>query len=136
MTLRQQLEIHRTNPSCASCHRVLDPIGLGLENFNAIGQFRESDNGLKIDSGGEFVDGRKFNGAVELLEVLRADEGKISRHFARKLLTYALGRGLNSSDECAVDQIVERASADNYSVRSYIRAVVESEPFRFHSVQE
>ncbi|MFO0924535.1 MAG: DUF1592 domain-containing protein [Pirellulales bacterium] len=136
VSLRKQLEIHRSNPSCASCHKVLDPIGLGLENFNAVGGYRDQDNGQPIEANGELADGRAFSGAAELLEALKSDLPKISRHFARKMLTYALGRGLITPDECAIDEIMKKATADNYAVRTFILAIVTSQPFQYHSLEE
>ena len=108
LSLRQALELHRINPSCASCHRVMDPLGLGFENFDAIGQWRERDGEHAIDPAGELPDGRKFSNSTELVELLQSRQPEIMRHFAQKLLTYALGRGLEPYDNCAVDTIVAR----------------------------
>ena len=135
VSLRQQLEIHRSNPACASCHKVMDPIGLGLENFDAIGQWRDTDQGSKIDAAGTLADGRSFSGATELLSSLEQDKPKIAKHFARKLLTYALGRGLTTSDECAVEKIVHQAEENNFQIRTFIKGVVMSEPFQLLSTQ-
>lgn len=129
LTLRQQFAIHRANPSCASCHDVMDPLGLGFEHFNAIGQWRETDADLPVDAGGELADGRSFNGALELVTLLATDKPKIYRFFAEKLLTYALGRGLEPYDNCAVDAIMESAEQDDYTIGSFIQAVVVSDPF-------
>ncbi|MEZ6134494.1 MAG: DUF1588 domain-containing protein [Pirellulaceae bacterium] len=129
LSLRQQLEIHRTNPSCASCHRVMDPLGLGFENFDAIGQWRERDGKHPIDAAGELADGRKFNGAVELVELLGTRQHEINRHFAEKLLTYALGRGLEPYDNCAVDEIMQRAEQAEFRISSFVESIVVSEPF-------
>ena len=90
-TLRQQLEAHRANPACAICHKMMDPIGLGLENYDAIGSHRTMDNGLAIDSSGELPDGRKFNGAAQLASLVAADEN-FGRCLTEQLYTYALGR--------------------------------------------
>ncbi len=130
-TLRQSLEIHRANPSCASCHKVLDPIGLGLENFDAIGRWRTTDDGIKIDADGEFADGRKFSGPRELLEHLQVEQPKIARHFAAQLLTYALGRGLTRGDSCTLDSIVAQAKAADYRISEFIRAIITSKPFLY-----
>lgn len=129
LTLRQQFAIHRANPSCASCHDVMDPLGLGFEHFNAIGQWRETDADLPVDAGGELADGRSFNGALELVSLLATDKPKIYRFFAEKLLTYALGRGLEPYDNCAVDAIMDSAAQQDYTIGSFIQAVVASEPF-------
>jgi len=130
-TLREQLEIHRANPSCASCHRVLDPIGLGLENFDAIGRWRTTDEGSKINAAGEFADGRKFAGPRELLVHLQVEQPKIARHFAEQLLTYALGRGLTRGDSCTVDAIVAQATDADFRISAFISAVIKSKPFQY-----
>lgn len=129
LTLRQQLEIHRANPSCASCHRVMDPLGLGFENFDALGRWRDEESGHPIDAAGELADGRKFNGPSELLALLTTRKQEIARHFAESLLTYALGRGLEPYDNCAVDEIMLAAEAQDFRVSSLIQAVVASKPF-------
>ena len=131
LSLRQQLELHRANPSCASCHRVLDPIGLGLENFDAIGNWRTTDEGSKIDADGEFADGTKFTGPRELLEHLQIEQPKIARHFATQLLTYALGRGLTRGDNCTLDSIVTQSAKANFRISEFIRAIVSSKPFLY-----
>ncbi len=135
-TLRQQLEIHRANPSCASCHRVLDPIGLGLENFDAIGRWRSTDEGSKIDANGEFADGRKFSGPRELIEHLEIEQPKITRHFAAQLLTYALGRGLTRGDSCTLDSIVAQATDADYRISMFIEAIIKSKPFLYVGIQK
>ncbi|MFN5850279.1 MAG: DUF1592 domain-containing protein, partial [Pirellulaceae bacterium] len=134
LSLREQLEIHRSNPSCASCHRVMDPIGLGLENFNAIGRFRTEDAGKPIVASGELADGRTFSSAVQLSETLAQDQPKLVAHFCSKLLTYALGRGLVTADQCALGKIETYTQDRQSTVRSVIEAIVLSEPFRWTEV--
>lgn len=129
LSLRQQLEIHRENPSCASCHNVMDPLGLGFENFDAIGQYREMDGKHPVDAAGKLADGREFNGSTELVGLLATEEEAIYRHFAEKLLTYALGRGLEPYDNCAVDEIMAYAESNDYRLSSFIEAIVTSDPF-------
>ncbi len=129
LSLRKQLEQHRANPSCASCHKVLDPIGLGLENFDAIGQWRTKDEGQTIVAEGQLADGRKFSSPKELMKLLENDKPKIARHFAAQLLTYSLGRGLTRGDGCTVDSIVRQASASDLNIKSFIMSVVTSKPF-------
>ena len=129
MTLRQALELHRSNPSCASCHRVMDPLGLGFENFDAIGQWRDQDGQNPIDAAGELPDGRKFANAVELVQMLQSRQPEIMRNFAGKLLTYALGRGLEPYDNCAIDSIISSAQSQDYRLSAFIQAIVTSEPF-------
>jgi len=133
LTLRQQLELHRADPGCASCHNVLDPIGLGLENFNTIGQWRSKDEGVEIDARGKLQDGRTFNGPRELLEHLEADKEKVARHVVTQLLTYALGRGLVRQDQCTIDQVLNEARPGGYRFTDVIRAIVCSEPFLYRT---
>ncbi len=129
LSLREQLEIHRANPSCASCHRVMDPLGLGFENFDAIGQWRDTDGKHAINAAGQLADGRQFNGSVELVELLQSRQREIFRHFAEQLLTYGLGRGLEPYDNCAVDDILAAAEDRQYRLSAFIQAIVTSEPF-------
>ncbi|GAB5403209.1 MAG: DUF1592 domain-containing protein [Aureliella sp.] len=130
LSLREQLAIHRENPSCASCHNVMDPLGLGFEHFDAIGRWREKDGEHPIDAAGQLADGRKFDGSTELVSLIETSSAEVSRHFADKLLTYAIGRGLEPYDFCAVDDIVERAEAEDYRVSAFVKAVATSQPFR------
>ncbi len=133
LTLREQLELHRANPSCASCHKVMDPIGLGLENFNAVGQFREKDGELDIDANGVLADGRQFKGSGELLEHLLSDKEKFARHFTSKLLTFALGRGLVRQDSCAIDEVLRLSVDSDYEFRTLVKMVALSDVFRFRT---
>jgi hypothetical protein len=129
ISLREQLEIHRANPSCASCHNVMDPIGLGLENFDSIGRWRDKDNNQPIVASGVLADGSQFSGATELVQRLSLDQEKMARHFATMLLTYAIGRGLQAADQCAVDDIVAKAKESDYRIDSFFHAIIQSEPF-------
>ena len=139
-TLREQMKQHRENPSCASCHAGMDPIGFALENFDAVGRWREKDGGSLIDPQGTLPDGSSFSGAIELQNVLsRARRENFARCFAEKMLTYALGRGLDYYDQCAVIKIVETAREQDYRYSAFVRAVVMSEPFqkrRNRSIEE
>ncbi len=136
MSLREQLELHRADASCASCHKVMDPIGLGLENFNTIGQFREKDQGLPIDAAGQLADGREFVGSGALLQLLLADEEKFARHFITKLLTFSLGRGLVREDSCTVDVILRQTTDSNFALRDIVKSIVCSDPFRYRLPSE
>lgn len=137
LTLRKQLEIHRENASCASCHRVMDPLGLGFENFDPTGRWRELDRDQPIDASGQLATGEKFSGAKELVGLLTERRQQIARHFVSKLLTYALGRGLEPYDNCTVDQIMVRAEKDNFRLSSIVLAIVSSDPFRLRrGIQE
>ncbi len=128
-TLRQQLARHRSDPICASCHVVMDPIGLGFENFDAIGRWRDKEKKLPIDASGELPGSGPFSSPVELLRLIAQREDDFSRHLARTMLTYALGRGLEYYDKCAVDQILIGLKSDNYRFQSLIHEIVLSEPF-------
>jgi hypothetical protein len=128
-TIRQRMERHRTDPACASCHRRMDPLGFGLENFDAIGGWRSDDGGKPIDASGELPGHRAFHGPTELKSALLSRRDAFARCFAEKMLTYALGRGLDRGDRRAVDQILTRLARGDYRFSALVLAVVESEPF-------
>ena len=118
------------NPACASCHARMDPLGLSLENFDAIGQWRTTDAGTPIDASGVLLDGTKVDGPVALRHALVAQKDQFVRTVADKLLTYAIGRGLEHYDAPAIRGIVRAAAADDYRWSSTILALVKSAPFR------
>jgi hypothetical protein len=128
-SVRQQLEAHRTNATCASCHRRMDPLGFGLENYDAIGAWRTEDGKLPVDSTGTLPDGRTFRTPEELKDILKADREYFARAVAAKLLTYALGRGLERSDRQTVRIIADRAGAADYRFSSLVLEIVKSPPF-------
>ena len=128
-TLRERLARHRADPACASCHDRIDPLGFGLENFDAVGRWRDGDAGAPINATGALPGGVTFEGPDGLKEYLLTRKDDFVRNLAVKLLSYALGRGLTEADGCAVDAIVERVRAADYSSRELIFAVVESDPF-------
>jgi hypothetical protein len=130
---REALEAHRANPTCASCHRVLDPIGLALENFDAVGAWRTKDSGTLgsiVDASGELTDGTRINGVVELRNALMRDPDVFVRTMTEKLLTYGLGRGLGPQDMSVVRQIVRDARGRNYRFSSLVLGVATSVPFQ------
>ncbi len=130
-TLRQRLEAHRANPACATCHARMDPIGFGLERFDAVGNYRTQDSGEPIDDTGTLTSGESFRGAQELINLLASTkQEEFARAFAHKLLTYALGRGLEPADRCAVDAVVTSAAQAEHRFSSFIHAVVSSVPFQ------
>jgi hypothetical protein len=131
-TLRQQMEQHRANPLCSSCHAIMDPIGFGLENFDAIGDYRTADaNNLKIDSSGTLITGESFNGAIELSKVLSTSRREdFLACFSEKMLTYALGRGVDYYDRATLDQIIDKVDKNNDRFSSLIQAIVTSTPFQ------
>lgn len=128
-SLREQLEMHRSNPVCASCHQKMDPLGLALENFDGVGRWRETDGGATIDASGELPGGETFDGPLELMEILRARESDFARHLTKKMLTYALGRGLEYYDVCTVDQIADRLARDGYRFSTLVTEICHSDPF-------
>lgn len=134
-SLRERLEIHRSNPSCAGCHKLMDPIGLGLENFDAIGRWRDKDGSQAIAAQGELVDGRTFSGPQELVAILAEREDSVARNFTQRLLTYALGRGLQRPDRCDVDRILEHSKSTGYTIRSIVEGVVLSDAFLQRSTE-
>jgi len=129
-SMREQLELHRKDPTCASCHRRMDPLGFGLENFDAIGAWRTSDGKFPIDATGTLPDGRTFNGPEELRKILRADHQAFEQCLTAKLLTYALGRGLERYDKRTVSGIVSRLPEREYRFSGLILEIVKSLPFQ------
>jgi hypothetical protein len=133
MSVREMLESHRANAVCASCHRRMDPLGLSLENFDAIGQWRSTDAGHPIDASGVLLDGTKVNGPRELRQALLAQKTQFAQAVTEKLLTYVLGRGLEYYDAPSVRAIDRAAAVDNYRWSSLISAVVKSAPFQMRA---
>ena len=130
LPLRKQLEIHRADPGCASCHRVMDDLGFGLEHFDAIGRWRERDGDFEIDSHGSLPTGESFSAPHELIAILRKRETQFARCLSEKILTYALGRGLEYYDQCVLNEITKLAAADGNKLTTLIKGVVLSEAFR------
>jgi hypothetical protein len=129
-TLREQLEIHRTNPVCASCHQTMDALGFGMENFDAVGRYRETDGDKPLDTTGTLPGGKSFRGPKELIAVLKQRDVDFARALTNKMLTYALGRGLEFYDRCAVDTIVERLKENEFKFSVLVSEIVKSRPFR------
>lgn len=129
-TLRQQLEQHRANPACASCHKQMDPLGLAMENYDAIGRWRTSDRGNPIDASGELPTGQKVRNAGDLIRLLRDQKSEqFVRTLTEKLMTYGLGRGLEYYDRCAIDQILAKASKNDYRFQELLLGIITSDPF-------
>jgi hypothetical protein len=129
-TLREQMERHRSDPACAACHRKMDPLGFGLENFNVVGGWRTHEDDVPIDSRGQLPGGQTFDGPRALQAALGKYHCEFIRCLSEKMLTYALGRGLDRTDRRAVDQIVARVGREGYRFSVLVLAVVESEPFQ------
>jgi hypothetical protein len=134
-SVRERLAEHRENPVCASCHDVLDPIGLALENFDAVGRWRTREPGGSVDASGELASGRVVNGPVSLREALIEEPNLFAGVMAEKLLTYALGRGLSYADMPTIRAIVRAAAADDYRFSSLIFGVANAPQFRMRRVQ-
>ena len=131
LAMRERMEQHRENPVCASCHRVMDPLGLALENFDAIGRWRgHMPGGVAIDASGTMPDGTAFDGPAELRGLLVRDKEQFATVVTEKLLIYALGRGIEYYDAPAVRQIVRGSAEDDYGLASLVVGVVRSTPFR------
>ncbi len=137
LTLRQRTELHRTNAVCANCHKILDPIGFGLENFDAIGRWRNKDeSGGPIDAAGELPGGKHFTTPKELKTILTARTPDLARNLTQKLLAYALCRQLEGYDEIVIDQMMETIAKDDYKMQTLITQVVTSYPFTNRRVKE
>jgi hypothetical protein len=128
-SLREQLALHRKSASCAICHKIMDPLGLGLENFDGIGRWRETDKDHPIDASGSLPGGRSFRGPAELIGVLSKRQDEFRRHFAETLLAYALGRGVEYYDRCAVDRIVAGTRRGDDRFSALVIEIVSSDPF-------
>ncbi len=148
MTMRQRMVQHRANPTCAGCHSRMDPIGFALDNFDAIGKWRNTETVLSwdmdgvtitnvpIDASGLLPDGTKFNGVVELRKILLSNPEQFSTTLTEKLLTYALGRGVEYYDQPALRKIVRGASSSNYRWSALIQGIVASTPFQMRAAAD
>ena len=132
--LREALEQHRANPACAVCHARLDPIGFALENFDAVGTFRTEDDGVTVEASGALPDGTVIDGPQGLRDVLLARRHEFVEALADRLLTYALGRGLESYDRPAVREIRRRTESADYRFSALVEAVIDSVPFRLRRI--
>lgn len=131
LSFRQQLEKHRKNPECSSCHSRMDPLGFGLENFDAIGQYRTQLAGQPIDSSGVLPSGEKFSNPAELKRVLLNKKDEVVRNLSRRMLGYALGRSLNKFDQCVIDDAMKAMKGDDYKAVTLIETIVLSYPFQY-----
>lgn len=137
LTLRQRTELHVKDPACANCHKVLDPIGFGLENFDAIGRWRDRDDaGGAIDAAGELPGGKHFTSPKELKAIIAARKNDLARNVTEKLLAYALCRQLEGYDEIVVDQLMQTIAKDGYRMQTLITEIVTSYPFTHRRIQE
>jgi hypothetical protein len=130
LSLRERMEQHRTDPVCAGCHRIMDPIGFALENFDAIGRWRKSDDGVTIDPSGTLFTGAKVDGPIALRQMLVSRPEVFIGVMTEKLLTYALGRGLEYYDMPVVRRVVRDASGRDYRFSALVLGIVKSTPFQ------
>ncbi|MGA8599465.1 MAG: DUF1592 domain-containing protein [Bryobacteraceae bacterium] len=129
-TMRQQMEKHRASPMCAGCHTRMDPLGFALENYNAVGQWRTHEGNFPIDASGTLPNGRKFDGPAELKSILASSKQSFAQCLTEKLMTYALGRGLEGYDRRAEDSITAQLAANGYRFSALISGIVNSAPFQ------
>jgi hypothetical protein len=129
-TMRQQMERHRANPMCASCHMRMDPLGFALENYDAIGHWRTQDAAQPIDSSGVLPNGKSFKGSAELKTILAANRTAFAECLTEKMMIYALGRGLENYDKAATRKIVSNLTANGYRFSTLINGIVDSAPFQ------
>ena len=135
-TLRAQMELHRANPVCASCHKLMDPIGFALENFDAVGSWRRQEAAGKIDASGQLADGTKVDGVVALRNAILARPDVFVTTMTEKLFVYALGRGVEAYDRPAIRRVVRDAAKDNYRFSSLVRGVVRTAAFQMRTKPE
>jgi hypothetical protein len=130
LSVRERMEQHRANPACNSCHRVIDPLGLALENFDVTGKWRIKDNGVPIDSTGELYDGTKMEGPAGLRAALMKHQDMLLLSFTERLMTYAIGRRMEAYDMPAIRAIIRDAAKNDYKMSSFILGVANSAAFR------
>jgi hypothetical protein len=136
-TVRQQMELHRSNPVCASCHRIIDPVGFALENFNPVGQWRTATtDGAPIDAAGVLADGSKVDSPKALRDVILSRPDAFATILTERMLTYALGRGVEPADMSVVRSIVKKAALSDYRFASIVMGIVESAPFQMRTKLE
>jgi hypothetical protein len=135
LTTRERMELHRASPACNSCHRFMDPIGLALDNFDVTAKWRSRENGMPLDTRGDFYDGTPVSTPAELVEVLLARPVPLVRTFTENLLAYALGRRVEYYDQPAIRAIAREAERNDYRVSSFILGIVDSDAFQMKRVE-
>ena len=130
-TLRERLELHRADPVCTSCHSMMDPLGFGLENFDAVGRWREEIDGQAVDAHGELPGGVQFEGPGELKQLLLERRDQLARNLTTKMMGYALSRQLSNEDHCVVEEIVAKLAENEYRMHTLVFEIVNSVPFRY-----
>ncbi len=135
LTMRQRLSEHRANPACAGCHSLMDPVGFSLENYDAVGRWRDLEDARPVDASGGLPDGSKFDGVAGLQQALLKHPEVFANTFTEKLLTYALGRGVEFYDAPAVRKIVRQSSASDYRFSSFLVSIASSTSFQMRRSQ-
>lgn len=133
LSLRERLELHRTNPTCVSCHETMDAIGFGFEHYDAIGRWREQDGDREIDAAGRLPSGETFDGGLALVDIIATREEAFVAHLTGRLLTFALGRGVEYFDRPAIEQVVSDTAADGHRFQDVVCGIVTSRPFLYES---
>ena len=134
--MKQLMEQHRANPACASCHKIMDPLGFSLENFDAVGQWRTKEPAGPIDATGQLADGTPVTGPVDFRKALLKRPEQFVGTVTEKMLTYALGRGLDYYDMPVVRSIVRDSAKDNFRFSSIVMGIVKSAPFQMRKAEE
>jgi hypothetical protein len=136
LTFRQQLEVHRSKPECASCHKTMDQLGFGLENFSPVGSWRTDVADAPVDASGELPDGSKFTGPTELKRLLIERRDEFTRNITERMFSYALGRGVEQTDWLAIQQIARAVAKDGYKSQRLVLEIARSLPFQFRRPAE
>ena len=130
LSTRERMEEHRKNPACQGCHRMIDPLGLALENFDVVGAWRIKDNGVIVDTAAKMYDGTDLNGPADLRKALLGKSESVIRNFTDSLMAYALGRRIEYYDQPTVRAIVKKASGNGYKFSSFVLGIVNSAAFQ------
>ncbi len=129
LSLRERLAIHRQDPGCASCHKTMDPLGMGLENFDAVGRWRDTESDKPVDASGDLPSGEKFSGPIELIAIIQGRQDQFYRALTERLMIYSLGRGLEYYDKCAVDHALTLMKQRGNRFSALVEGIVTSDPF-------
>ena len=135
LSVRERMEEHRKNPACASCHRVIDPLGLALENFDVTGVWRIKDNEVPLDATGTLYDGTELSGPAGLRQALLNRSESVLRHFTESLMAYALGRRVEYFDQPTIRAIVRKAEKNGYRFSSFVLGIVNSAAFQMSTAE-
>jgi hypothetical protein len=133
--MRERLARHRDDPACSGCHKLMDPVGFTLENYDATGKWRTVETGTPVDPSGGLPDGSSFSGPEGLQKAILKRPELFATTITEKLLTYALGRGVEHFDAPAVRRVVRDAHANNYRLSAFVTGIVQSTPFQFRRSQ-